>query len=151
VPTTVSPAGAEQAHPDAAPAPRADDRLAAAQPPPPAAVPPAPAAVAPAPAAVAPAPAAVDSPSDSARADDAAEHTPHAVMPFIVPRGASLLNVMHDVYGTRLNGPAAEQLLAEILRLNPQVKDVNLILAGDLLHLPRPSSDASAPAPGRKP
>ena len=53
-----------------------------------------------------------------------------------VPRGAHLLALARGIYGQDLQGARAEELLAEVRRLNPQMKDANVIHAGDSLLLP---------------
>ena len=53
-----------------------------------------------------------------------------------VPRGAHLLALARGIYGQDLQGARAEELLAEVRRLNPQLKDANVIHAGDSLLLP---------------
>ena len=54
-----------------------------------------------------------------------------------VTPGTTLFGVLRSVYGPAHRIDNWEALRAEILHLNPHVKDVNVIIAGDLLHLPR--------------
>jgi general secretion pathway protein A len=53
-----------------------------------------------------------------------------------VPRGAHLLALAREIYGQDLRGAKAAEFLAEVRRLNPQMKDPNVLLAGELLMLP---------------
>ncbi len=55
-----------------------------------------------------------------------------------VPQGASLSRIMRSMYGTNMTREEVEVMFAEVRRLNPQVKDINVIMAGDLLRLPSP-------------
>lgn len=56
----------------------------------------------------------------------------------VVPRGAALWSLLRDVYGNRLAGVDRRALYDRVRRLNPQVSDVNMIIAGDRLQLPLP-------------
>jgi hypothetical protein len=60
-----------------------------------------------------------------------------------VPPGATLLGLAKSVYGEGAGDLDPRELFAEVRRLNPHVKDVNLILAGDSLRLPPLSSAPS--------
>jgi general secretion pathway protein A len=124
--------------------------------------PPAPAAVAEearpvpaaAPAAAADAPAAA--PAPAAPAPPPLERKPLATAPaeaegptfsVVVPPGAALWRLARDLYGERIRENGGwERLLDRVLALNPQLKDANLILAGDSLRLPHL---AAAGAPER--
>lgn len=84
---------------------------------------------------------------------DIAEGRPIAVsspepLALTVPPGATLIRLLHDLYGRDMDSVSARELFAEILRLNPQVQDVNLIFAGDSLRLPRPPARPGDQAPG---
>jgi len=52
--------------------------------------------------------------------------------------GATLFSLMRDVYGQDLSPARFFEIFPEVRRLNPRVKDVNAIVAGDLLRLPPP-------------
>jgi general secretion pathway protein A len=54
-----------------------------------------------------------------------------------VPPGATLWGLLRNVYG-QVDRARAEGIIPEILRLNPQLKSADIILAGDLLRMPRP-------------
>lgn len=57
--------------------------------------------------------------------------------------GATLTSLAREIYGTDVSPSEFAQLIDQILRLNPQVRDGNLIVAGGTLRLPAAlSSDA---------
>ncbi|MFN8545818.1 MAG: AAA family ATPase [Candidatus Binatia bacterium] len=104
----------------------------AAAPPPPV---PAPAAEAPA---VPLAPPARAEPPAGAGVQGSAPAAERPLLSLTVPRGTTLTRLLHDLYGEHLPASQQHALFAEVRRLNPHVKDVNVILAGDLLNLPPP-------------
>jgi hypothetical protein len=53
-----------------------------------------------------------------------------------VPQGSSLTHLLRQLYGDQLSTEHEQALFAEVRRLNPQVRDLNMIVAGDLLRLP---------------
>jgi hypothetical protein len=97
-----------------------------------------PAAAAPAPAApepVAPAPAA---PAPAVAAPAPADGEAEDTLAVVVPRGAALWSMLRDLYGERFSSADRPALYRRVRELNPQVTDVNLIVAGDRLRLPVP-------------
>ena len=82
------------------------------------------------------APAAAVRPASSERAAVTPRTAAAAPLSVTVPRGAHLLALARGIYGQDLQGARAEELLAEVRRLNPQLKDPNVIFAGDSLLLP---------------
>jgi general secretion pathway protein A len=74
------------------------------------------------------------------------DEAPPGTRAIVVPRGATLWNLVRDANGGQGSGA---ELLARAQRLNPQLKDVNVIIAGDRLLLPVPSGDGRAPEGAR--
>jgi general secretion pathway protein A len=60
-------------------------------------------------------------------------------MTVTIPPGSTLLGLLRSVYGDDMGDARAKELFSEILRLNPHVRDVNMIIAGDSLRIPRPA------------
>src|SRR5262249_48258650 len=56
-----------------------------------------------------------------------------------IPHGSTLLGLLRSVYGYDVSDTRMKELFSEILRLNPHVRDVNMIIAGDSLRIPRPA------------
>ncbi len=56
-----------------------------------------------------------------------------------VPRGTTLTRLVRQVYGERLPPSREQVVFAAVRRLNPKLKSLDLILAGDLLRLPAPT------------
>jgi nucleoid-associated protein YgaU len=56
-----------------------------------------------------------------------------------VPRGTTLTRLVRQVYGERLPPSREQAVFAAVRRLNPKLKSIDLILAGDLLRLPAPT------------
>jgi general secretion pathway protein A len=83
-------------------------------------------------------------PATPARASGAAEGADESVgesrganpWAVTVPQGSSLTHLLHQLYGDELSTEHEQALFAEVRRLNPQVRDLNMIVAGDLLRLP---------------
>jgi general secretion pathway protein A len=150
--STVAAAATPAPAPVGAPAPATDPPSAAAQPAAPVATGTADAAPAPeVTPAVAPeqvavkeapeaqaAPAAAGSPADSA--------TVHTVN---IPRGGSILAAARELYGNRAGDLDRSALLSEVRRLNPGLRDVNLVKAGAVVKFPsmpgRSESDGQHP------
>ena len=65
---------------------------------------------------------------------------PNAMRVRIVP-GATLTSLARDIYGADTSPTEFSRLLEEILRLNPQVRDPNRILAGGSLRIPAAAAD----------
>jgi len=57
-------------------------------------------------------------------------------MEFTVPPGTTLTELLQQLYGQHFPSADGQALLAEVQRLNPRIKDVDMILAGQVLHLP---------------
>lgn len=70
------------------------------------------------------------------------------VVSLVVPPGANLVSLARGVYGRRLQTKAIPALFAEVRRLNPQVTNVDLIMAGDEIRFPVPSLDPELPSGG---
>jgi general secretion pathway protein A len=66
-----------------------------------------------------------------------------------VPPGATLLGLMRSFYGDAEARERLEAMMPDILRLNPQMKDTNMIFAGDELRLPRRVAPANTETAGR--
>ena len=60
--------------------------------------------------------------------------------------GATLIGLAHDIYGDAASPAEFARLIEQILRLNPQLRDPNRILAGGMLRIPPapPATDARA-------
>jgi hypothetical protein len=54
----------------------------------------------------------------------------------VVPVGGSLWNILRQTYGNEFSRTDRAALYDRVRALNPQVKDVNVIMAGDRLRLP---------------
>ncbi|HLK10826.1 MAG TPA: AAA family ATPase [Candidatus Binatia bacterium] len=126
--------------PSAAPAPPAPEAAAPAAPPPPAAEQaPAPPPDAPPHARADAAPPVADAASPApAKAEAAPPPEEPKALELTVPRGTTLTRLVRQLYGGRLPLEREQAVFAEVRRLNPQLKSVDLILAGDLLRLPAP-------------
>ena len=68
-----------------------------------------------------------------------ASETPNGSMAMTVPRGATLHGLLRSLYGAEEGDPHVQELYAEVLRLNPHLRDVNMIIAGESLRLPKPA------------
>lgn len=53
-----------------------------------------------------------------------------------MPAGGSILGVARDLYGASPDEREAQRLLDEVLRLNPELRDVNVVMAGAELRFP---------------
>ena len=57
----------------------------------------------------------------------------------VVPTGGALWTILRQAYGDEFSTTDRAALFAQVRRLNPHVKNVNVIMAGDRLRLPMPA------------
>ena len=95
-------------------------------------------------ASVAPEPSPRELPAPTRTDEASAVPPPAAPVLLEITRGATLWSIVRGVYGDGLTQAEIGELFAEVRRLNPQMKDPNVIHAGEELRLP-PAPQGEAP------
>jgi general secretion pathway protein A len=86
------------------------------------------------------APTEADAAAPAAAASEPAPPPPEPeALELTVPRGTTLTRLVRQVYGDRLPPGRERAVFAAVRRLNPKLRSLDLILAGDLLRLPAPT------------